>query len=112
MPARLAGTVATSLRYIAIGSDVLLPNGNATDGEVGETSTSADSRTPCGSRSGDERAHARRLVVVRVVVAGGQGVGADHDAALDLRAEALRTGGAFISSAVSASTRSPKSVPS
>ena len=40
----------------------------------------------------DERAGPLRLGVVGVVVAGGEGVGADHDAALDLGAEALAAG--------------------
>src|SRR5919205_105232 len=37
----------------------------------------------------DERAHLLRLEVVGVVVAGGEDVGAEHDAPLDLRPEAL-----------------------
>ena len=41
---------------------------------------------------GDQRAHFLRLVVVRVVVAGRQRVGADHDAALDFRAESGSAG--------------------
>ena len=41
MPARLAGMVAMSLRYIAIGSSSLSPSLNAVVGAVGLTSTSA-----------------------------------------------------------------------
>jgi hypothetical protein len=40
LPARLAGMVATSLRYIASGSSSFSPSRNAVVGAVGETSTS------------------------------------------------------------------------
>ena len=41
---------------------------------------------------GDQRAHLLRLLVVRVVVAGAQHVGAEQDAAPDLGAEPLAAG--------------------
>src|SRR5690606_35984242 len=41
----------------------------------------------------DQGAHLERLAVEGVVVAGGQGVGAQHDAALDLVTEARGAGG-------------------
>jgi hypothetical protein len=40
-PARFAGMVATSLRYMASGSSSFSPIGNAVVGAVGDTSTSA-----------------------------------------------------------------------
>ena len=40
----------------------------------------------------DERPHLRGFAVVSVIVTGGQGVGADHDAAFDFRAESLHAG--------------------
>ena len=45
-----------------------------------------------GEVADDQRAHLLRLAVVGVVVAGRQGVGAEHDAALHLGAEARRCG--------------------
>jgi hypothetical protein len=51
MPASDAGTVATSLRYIAMGSAVLVPSPNATVGAVGLTSTSARSKAAAKSRA-------------------------------------------------------------
>ena len=49
-PARLAGIVATSLRYIASGSSSLAPSLNAVVGAVGLTSTSACSNAASKSR--------------------------------------------------------------
>ena len=49
-PARLAGMVATSLRYIAIGSSSLSPKRNAVVGAVGLTSTSAWAKQASKSR--------------------------------------------------------------
>ena len=50
-PARLAGMVAMSLRYIAIGSSSFSPSRNAVVGAVGETSTSACSNAASKSRA-------------------------------------------------------------
>ena len=50
MPARLVGIVQTSLRYMASGSAILSPIGNAVVGVVGETSTSACSNAAAKSR--------------------------------------------------------------
>ena len=79
--------VARSLRYIASGSSSFSPSLNAVVGAVGETSTSAV-RERLLEVAGDQRAHLLRLAVVGVVVAAGQRVGAEDDAALDLVAEA------------------------
>jgi len=49
-PARFAGIVATSLRYIASGSSIFAPIGNAVVGAVGETRTSASSKAAAKSR--------------------------------------------------------------
>src|SRR5690606_30523218 len=49
-PARLAGMVAMSLRYIASGSSSFSPNLNAVVGAVGETSTSAFANAAAKSR--------------------------------------------------------------
>ena len=49
-PARLAGMVARSLRYIAIGSSSFSPSRNAVVGAVGETSTSTRSKAASKSR--------------------------------------------------------------
>jgi len=43
-PARFAGMVNTSERYIARGSSAFSPIRNAVVGEVGDTSTSKDSK--------------------------------------------------------------------
>jgi hypothetical protein len=40
VPARFAGIVKMSFRYIAMGSSTFAPIGNAVVGEVGDTSTS------------------------------------------------------------------------
>ena len=84
--------VARSLRYIASGSSSFSPSRNAVVGAVGETSTSACSNAASKSRR-DQRAHLLRLAVVGVVVAAGQGVGAEDDPALHLVAEAGVAGG-------------------
>jgi hypothetical protein len=49
-PARLAGIVAMSLRYIAIGSSSFSPILNAVVGAVGDTSTSTCSNAAAKSR--------------------------------------------------------------
>ena len=74
--------------YIASGSAVFSPSGNATVGDVGETSTSNRSSAAACSRQ-DHRPHLLRLAVVGVVVAGRERVGAEHDPPLRLVAEAL-----------------------
>ena len=87
MPARDIGTVQKSFRYIASGSAVFAPSSKATPGAVGVT---MKSKLLEGGLEvvGDQRADLLRLAVVGVVVAGGERVGADHDAAFDLVAEA------------------------
>ena len=79
--------VARSLRYIASGSSSFSPSWNAVVGAVGETSTSACSKAAV-EVARDQGAHLLRLAVVGVVVAAGQRVGAEDDAALHLVAEA------------------------
>ena len=49
-PYRLVGIVYRSARYIWYGSEVREPNGNATNGVVGETSTSTCSNAGLKSR--------------------------------------------------------------
>ena len=83
MPARLIGTVKKSLRYIASGSSVFSPRPKATEGEVGVT-TKSNLGEGGGEVLGDLGADLLRLAVVGVVVAGGERVGAEHDAPLDL----------------------------
>ena len=55
MPARLAGIVATSCRYIDNGSSSLAPSVQAVVGEVGETSTSTCSNADAKSRASSVR---------------------------------------------------------
>ena len=81
-----------SLRYMAIGSSILSPKRNAVVGDVGLTRTSAVLERR-GEVVRDEAADLLRRAVVGVVVAAGQGVGAEDDAALDLVAEAGVAGG-------------------
>ena len=86
-PARLTGSVNMSFGYIASGSSSFAPIGNATVGAVGRAARRSRSNA---SRevAADQRADALRLPVVGVVVAGRQRVGAEHDPALHLGAEA------------------------
>ena len=49
-PAMFGGIVSTSERYMASGFSVRAPSGNATVGEVGETSTSKRSKAAANSR--------------------------------------------------------------
>ncbi len=85
--------------------------GLGTDGEGGGGRGGAEENVEVlirgGERIDDERAHLLGLVVIGVVVPRRQGVGAEHDAPLDLGAEARGRVAAFMASAVSASTRSP-----
>ena len=85
--------VARSLRYIASGSSSFSPSLNAVVGAVGD-----DQHVGLLERrlevAADQRAHLLRLAVVGVVVAAGQGVGAEDDPALHLVAEAGVAGGA------------------
>ena len=92
-PARLDGMVHTSDRYMVSGSSVLAPSAKAVVGDVGDSSRS---NVGVGGLevADDQRADPLGLAVVGVVVAGRQGVGAEHDAALDLGAEAGGPGGA------------------
>ena len=50
IPARLAGIVVRSLRYIASGSSIFSPIGNAVVGADGETRTSTSSNAAAKSR--------------------------------------------------------------
>ena len=88
-PAMFGGIASTSERYIASGSSVFAPSGKATVGEVGLTS-----RSNCSNAArelvADDRPHLLRLPVVGVVVARRERVGAEHDPALRLVAEARR----------------------
>ena len=91
MPARFAGIVVTSLRYIASGSSSFSPSLNAVVGPRGHEHV--DLRERGVEVALDERAHLLRRAVVGVVVAGRQRVGAEDDAAFDLVAEAGFAGG-------------------
>ena len=87
VPASDAGSVQRSLTYIAIGSADPLA-----DPERHERRRRRHQHVGLLERGGevarDQRAHLLRLAVVRLVVAGRQRVGADHDAPLHLGAEA------------------------
>ncbi len=89
--ARFTGMVHRSDRYMASGSAVRSPILKATVGEVGEIRKSKRVEGP-GEVLDDESAGPLRLSVVGVVVAGGESIGAYHDAPLDLGAEALAAG--------------------
>ena len=91
MPASDIGTVSTSDAYIASGFAARSPSLKATVGEVGVTIRSTFSNA-AREVVGDLRAHALGGAVVGVVVAGRERVGAEHDAALDLGAEAVVAG--------------------
>ena len=86
-PATLTGSVHASDRYIATGSAIRAPKRNATVGEVGATSASK----PCAHSASKspliKRPDLLGLQVVRVVVAGRQGIRAEHEPALHLGAE-------------------------
>ena len=79
----------TSQRYIASGSSTFSPSLKAGVGEVGDEHGVHLLERLLEVLRRIERAHLLRLQVVGVVVAGGQRVGAEHDAALHLGAEAL-----------------------
>ena len=90
-PARFAGTVKMSDRYMASGSSTFSPSAKAAVGLVGITSRS----TRCeGGRELPPQAapNAARPPVVGVVVTRREREGAEHDAPLDLGAEALARG--------------------
>ena len=86
-PARLAGTAKTSFRYMAIGSALFSPRreGGARRGRGEEQVAALPDPLEI---AGDQRADLLRLVEIGVVEAGREHVGADHDPALDLGAEA------------------------
>ena len=86
-PARLAGTAKTSFRYMAIGSAIFSPRPKAADGAVGVRIRSQLSNA-CVEIARDQRPDLLRLVEIGVVEAGREHIGADHDPALDLGAEA------------------------
>ncbi len=90
-PARLAGTVKTSLRYMASGSACFSPSANAALGAVGVSSTSHCLKA-FFEVAGDQRAHLAGLGEIGVVEAGREHIGADDDAALHFRAEAGSAG--------------------
>ena len=46
--------------------------------------------SPVSKSASDQRAHLLRLPVISIVIAGGQGISAQHDAPLDLRTEPFR----------------------
>ena len=91
-PARGDGIVYTSHRYMARGLSVLAPSGKATVGVVGREQDVGVLVGP-GEVVGDQPPDLQRLAVVGVVVAGRQGVRAEHDAPLHLGAEAGLTRG-------------------
>ena len=86
MPAMLQVTVKTSHRYICSGSPVFSPALKAGVGLVGQRITSHFSNASVEVAL-DQRVASSARQVVGVVVAAGEGVRADHDAALDLFAE-------------------------
>ena len=87
-PARFALTVKTSARYICSGSDVRSPslNGGRRARRHRDDVHALEGPVVVAQ---DQRPHLLRLHVVRVVVARAQHVRAEHDAPLDLGAEAL-----------------------
>ena len=88
----LTGSVQASDRYIETGSAMRAPNGNATVGRR-RRDEGVEALLPQPVEVAlDQRADLLRLEVERVVVAGRQRVGAEHDPALDLRPEALAAG--------------------
>ena len=91
MPARFALTVYRSNRYIASGSSIFSPSLYAGVGVTGPAirSTSLERLVEVLA---DQPPDLQRLQVIGVVVAGTQGVGAQHDAAFHFGAEALRPG--------------------
>ena len=89
-PARFDGIVHTSLRYMASGS-ALAPSSNGRGGRRGRQQH-VEALVGGLEVADDQRADLLGLAVVGVVVAGRQGVGAEHDAALHLGAEAGRAG--------------------
>ena len=84
MPARFAGTVKMSARYICSGSAVFSPRRKAGVGVVGVATTSQAAKRLL-EVAADQRADLLRAQVVRVVVAGGEHERAEDDAALHLR---------------------------
>ena len=90
-PARLDGMVHTSDRYMVSGSSTLAPRAKAVVGAVGPEQDVA-AGVGGGEALDDPGADPQGLVVIGVHVAGRQHVGAEHDPALDLGAEPLRTG--------------------
>ncbi len=91
-PAMLTGRVQASDRYIATGSSSLAPDREG-DGRAGRRADRVEAGRPDRVEVRlDQRPHLLSLQVVRVVVAGRQGVGAEHDPALDLRPEARASG--------------------
>ena len=95
-PAMLTGSVQASARYIATGSASRAPNGQATYGLVGATSASIPLPEDGVEVALDERPHLLRLQVVGVVVAGREGVRAEHDPPLHLGPEAAAARGEVV----------------
>ena len=106
-PARFDGIVHMSLRYMPAGRRSWRRTGRRRSARSA-TAAGRTARRPRSKSSADQRADLQRLAVVGVVVAGRQGVGAEHDAPLHLVAEAGGAGGGVSSRRWSAaSTRRP-----
>ena len=91
-PAMFTGSVQASDRYIATGSAIRAPNGNATVAR-GRRDERVEALLPQAVEVAlDQRPDLLGLEVERVVVARRQRVRAEHDPALDLGAEALAAG--------------------
>ncbi len=108
----LTGIVQASWRYIATGSSILSPKRKATFGLVGATIASKPGRPDRVEVGLDERPHLLGLEVVGVVVAGREGVRAEHDPALDLGAEARSPAGQVVGQHVTVARARPNRMPS
>ncbi len=83
----LTVTVKMSSRYMASGSPVFSPNAKAGDGVVGRQHH-VDRVPGFVEVALDESADLLGLEVVRIVIAGGEDIGADQNAAADFLSEA------------------------
>ena len=90
-PARLAGTVNTSFRYIATGSSILSPSWNAAVG-AGRRQERVDLLERRLEIVRDPGPHLLRLQVIGVVIAGREHVGADQHPPLAPPRRSLRRG--------------------
>ena len=90
-PAMFTVTVKTSLRYISTGSArPFSPMAKAADGVVGVRMASMPAAKQSLEIALDQRAHLLRPQIISVVIAGGEHIGADHDAPAHFLAEAGR----------------------